>query len=52
MGWGDLQNFLQHKKTQVVALCDVDDARAAGGKSRGPMGTVSRRRRSNSSQPS
>ncbi len=24
MGWGDLQNFTQHKKTQVVALCDVD----------------------------
>ncbi|MEI7940827.1 MAG: Gfo/Idh/MocA family oxidoreductase [Verrucomicrobiota bacterium] len=24
MGWGDLQNFLQHQKAQVVALCDVD----------------------------
>jgi predicted dehydrogenase len=24
MGWGDLQNFLQHPKAQVVALCDVD----------------------------
>ena len=24
MGWGDLNNFLQHKRTQVVALCDVD----------------------------
>lgn len=24
MGWGDLQNFLQHPRTQVVALCDVD----------------------------
>jgi len=24
MGWGDLQNFLQHNKVQVVALCDVD----------------------------
>ncbi len=24
MGWGDLQNFLQHPKVQVVALCDVD----------------------------
>lgn len=24
MGWGDLQNFLQHQGTQVVALCDVD----------------------------
>ncbi|MBM3879102.1 MAG: Gfo/Idh/MocA family oxidoreductase [Verrucomicrobia bacterium] len=24
MGWGDLQNFLQHPRVQVVALCDVD----------------------------
>lgn len=24
MGWNDLQNFLQHPKVQVVALCDVD----------------------------
>src|ERR1041385_913943 len=24
MGAGDLQNFLQHKKVEVVALCDVD----------------------------
>jgi predicted dehydrogenase len=24
MGWGDLQNFLQHQHVQVVALCDVD----------------------------
>jgi predicted dehydrogenase len=24
MGWNDLNNFLQHKKTQVVAICDVD----------------------------
>jgi predicted dehydrogenase len=24
MGWGDLQNFLQHPKVEVVALCDVD----------------------------
>ncbi len=24
MGWVDLQNFLQHPKAQVVALCDVD----------------------------
>jgi predicted dehydrogenase len=24
MGWGDLQNFQQHPKVQVVALCDVD----------------------------
>ncbi len=24
MGWNDLQNFLQHKQVQVVALCDVD----------------------------
>jgi predicted dehydrogenase len=24
MGWVDLQNFLQHKRLQVVALCDVD----------------------------
>lgn len=24
MGWGDLQNFLQHARTEVVALCDVD----------------------------
>lgn len=24
MGVADLQNFLQHKKTQIVAICDVD----------------------------
>ena len=24
MGWGDLQNFLNHQKVQIVALCDVD----------------------------
>ena len=24
MGWVDLQNFLQHKRVQIVALCDVD----------------------------
>jgi len=24
MGWVDLQNFLQHKKLEIVALCDVD----------------------------
>jgi predicted dehydrogenase len=24
MGWVDLQNFLQHPKVQVVAVCDVD----------------------------
>ena len=24
MGWGDLQNFKEHKKVQIVALCDVD----------------------------
>src|ERR1043166_4777225 len=24
MGWGDLQNFKEHKKLQIVALCDVD----------------------------
>jgi predicted dehydrogenase len=24
MGVGDLQNFLQHPRTQIVALCDVD----------------------------
>jgi predicted dehydrogenase len=24
MGWNDLHNFLQHPKTQVVAICDVD----------------------------
>src|SRR5258708_9908510 len=24
MGWNDLQNFLQHKRVQVVAVCDVD----------------------------
>lgn len=24
MGGGDLQNFLQHPKTEIVALCDVD----------------------------
>jgi len=26
MGWNDLQNFLQHNKVQVVALCDVDSS--------------------------
>jgi predicted dehydrogenase len=24
MGWADLQNFLQHPRVEVVALCDVD----------------------------
>ncbi len=24
MGWSDLQNFLQHPRVQIVALCDVD----------------------------
>ncbi len=24
MGWNDLQNFLQHPRVRVVALCDVD----------------------------
>lgn len=24
MGWGDLQNFLQHPKVDIAALCDVD----------------------------
>jgi predicted dehydrogenase len=24
MGWGDLENLLQHKRGQIVALCDVD----------------------------
>ncbi len=24
MGWGDLQNFLQHPKVEITALCDVD----------------------------
>ena len=24
MGWGDLQNFKQHPRTRIVALCDVD----------------------------
>jgi predicted dehydrogenase len=24
MGWGDLQNFLQHPKVEIVAICDVD----------------------------
>jgi predicted dehydrogenase len=24
MGWNDLQNFSQHNKVQIVALCDVD----------------------------
>ena len=24
MGWNDLHNFLNHKRVQVVALCDVD----------------------------
>ena len=26
MGWNDLQNFLQHPRVQIVALCDVDAA--------------------------
>lgn len=33
MGWVDLQNFQQHPRTQIVALCDVDAnhlKRAAG----------------------
>ena len=24
MGWGDLNNFLQHPRVQITALCDVD----------------------------
>ncbi len=24
MGWGDLENFFQHPRAQIVALCDVD----------------------------
>ena len=24
MGYNDLQNFRQHKRVQIVALCDVD----------------------------
>ena len=24
MGWGDLQNFIQHPKVEITALCDVD----------------------------
>ncbi len=24
MGWNDLQNFVQHARTEVVAICDVD----------------------------
>ena len=24
MGWGDLHNFLQHPKVEIIALCDVD----------------------------
>ena len=24
IGWSDLQNFLDHKRVQIVALCDVD----------------------------
>jgi predicted dehydrogenase len=24
MGWGDLQNFLQHQRVEIAALCDVD----------------------------
>jgi predicted dehydrogenase len=24
MGWGDMQNFLQHPKVEITALCDVD----------------------------
>ncbi len=26
MGWNDLQNFLQHKRVEIVALCDVDSS--------------------------
>ncbi len=26
MGWNDLQNFLQHQRVEIVALCDVDTA--------------------------
>jgi predicted dehydrogenase len=25
MGWNDLQNFLQHPRVEIVALCDVDE---------------------------
>ena len=24
MGWNDLNNFLQHPRVEIVALCDVD----------------------------
>ena len=29
MGYNDLKNFLSHKKTEVVAICDVDSKRLA-----------------------
>jgi predicted dehydrogenase len=29
MGWNDLQNFLQHPRVEIVALCDVDADRLA-----------------------
>ena len=29
MGHNDLKNFLSHKKTKVVAICDVDSKRLA-----------------------
>jgi len=29
MGWGDLQNFMQHPKVEIAALCDVDSQNLA-----------------------
>jgi predicted dehydrogenase len=37
MGVGDLQNFLSHKQTQVVALCDVDANHLAKAKEMAPQ---------------
>ena len=41
MGWVDLQNFLQHPRVQIVALCDVDannlDQGGQGGARRPPL---------------
>jgi predicted dehydrogenase len=29
LGWGDLQNFMQHPKVEIAALCDVDSQNLA-----------------------
>ena len=30
MGWGDVNQFASHPKSEIVAICDVDAARLAG----------------------